>query len=283
MQIITKQLPMTHRLYLISDIHEGSVLVHRNGLDQVCEAVGSERNSYLAVLGDLCEGIVVDDKRYEHGMTDAGLPVPLLQYKALVRQFRPIKSKILTILEGNHDFKISNRFGNGVRDLLCDELGVEYGTYSCKLAVNDKGGRLMYKAFLTHGAGSIRSSSPDPIRREANMLFQLRNRLYRKAGDTALMACGHVHKLLIARPKADLYLTDDGRHVKQAYVEATQVAPFIHPDLRHYVCTGSFMKLYAMGVSGYAERFGYDPVELGYIVVDVEDGIIRDVQKVILD
>lgn len=282
MQIIAKQLPRRHKLYLISDIHEGSVLVHRHGLDQVVDMVGGEKNSYMAILGDLSEGICIDDKRYAHGMTDAKLPVPLLQYKSLIKQFKPIKSKILTILEGNHYFKISNRFGNGVRDLMCDELGAEYGTYSCKLVVNDKQGRLMYKAFLTHGNGSIGSTSPDPIRREANMLFQLKNRLYRKAGDCIISAMGHSHKLLVSKPQSDLYLTDDGASVKQAYTMSVQTTGFIHPDLRYYCNTGSFMKLYAMGDSGYAERMLLDPVELGFLVVDVEDGVIQDVGKVIL-
>jgi len=36
------------------------------------------------------------------------------------------------------------------------------------------------------------------------------------------------------------------------------------------------------GVSGYAERFGYDPVELGFAIAIVRGGIIQDVRKIII-
>ena len=53
--------------------------------------------------------------------------------------------------------------------------------------------------------------------------------------------------------------------------------------LRWYCNTGSFLGTYGPdGISGYAERFGYDPVELGYLIAEIRDGIIKDIKKVII-
>ena len=42
------------------------------------------------------------------------------------------------------------------------------------------------------------------------------------------------------------------------------------------------MKLYELGVSGYAERFGYDPIELGFVIVRVRDKQIVDIDKIVI-
>ena len=137
----------------------------------------------------------------------------------------------------------------------------------------------MYKSFLTHGAKSLNSSADDPVRREANMQLSLKRQLKPLAGDCIISACGHNHKLVIKRPISELYLTDDSKNIHQKYTKANQTAEYIPPDLRWYVSAGCFYKLYEMGVSGYAERAGYPPNELGYAVVKVVDGVIKDIEK----
>lgn len=110
----------------------------------------------------------------------------------------------------------------------------------------------------------------------------LKRHLKHKFGDCLLMSMGHTHKLLICSPNPELYLTDDGSQITQKYTRSDKADGYIHPDHRWYINTGSFLKLYGDGVSGYAERAGYDPVELGFIVVMVRDRKIVDVRKVTL-
>ena len=283
MQIIQKTLPTDHNLYLISDIHEGTILQHEHGLERMMEMVLSDKNNYVAILGDLAEGITIDDKRYDPATTDDRSPTPLQQYKALVELFKPIKDRIIVVLEGNHDYKISSRYGNGVRDIFCSSLSVPFGTYSCKLAIGDRRGKLQYKAHLTHGFGNVNSSADDPVRQEANMFLSLKRKLAPLAGDCAIHAMGHTHKLLVKPPISKLYLADDGERIRQHYTKADYRSEYIDPDLRWYVNTGSFYKNFHMGESGYAERFGYAPTQLGFCVAEVQDGNIENIRKVILD
>jgi predicted phosphodiesterase len=259
-------------LYLLSDTHIGSVNTHYDGIKKAVDEIANNKKAHAIILGDLFEGICVDDHRFDPGTADLGLITPDLQAKKWMELFDPIKKKIIYINDGNHDYKLSKTF-NIVKNLICEQMGIPYGTYSSKLTVCDTTGKARFKVFTTHGYRSVSSSADDPIRRKANMRLSLKLLLSRKAGDCLVMACGHTHKLLVSRPVHDLYLTDNGKTVKQHYMGSGMGVggDFIHPDHRYYCNTGSFLRLYTLGSSGYAERFGYDPVELGYIKICVRN------------
>ena len=279
-------LPRTHKLYLISDPHYGTILQHKSGIKKMKKMILEESNSYVAFLGDLCEAIMIDDPRYCPDTIDPNSPRPLAQYQEAIKDFWELRERLLVVLDGNHDWKVTAKYGNLLKDVFCKELeeGVRdiYGTYSCKLAVRSKDGDLMYKAFLTHGNGSISSVADDPVRREANYQLALKRKLYPLAGDCVIQAMGHSHKLIVKPPIKEMYVTDDGSKLKHGYTSATQTQDFIPPDLRWYVNTGCFYKLYELGVSGYAERAMYKPNELGFAVVHVKNGIIKEVERILI-
>ena len=99
-------------------------------------------------------------------------------------------------------------------------------------------------------------------------------------------------------------MTDDGNEVKQAYTmpeylsqdfadsdtrseigkpsRGLYTTPYIHPDNRWYINTGSFLKSSQNGVSGYAEMFEYSPIELGFAVVEVRNKTIQNVRSIFL-
>ncbi len=282
MEIIQKQLPPDHSIFLFSDLHEGTIMKHHAGVQKMIESILSQKNNYAICGGDLCEAIGIDDKRYDSSTTSPDSPVALLQYKAATKELEPIKDRLLGIHDGNHDYKMVNRIGNFVRDEVCKSLRVPYATWSAKYLIKDKD-KVRYRLFVTHGSRSLTSAAKDPIQAEANMKATLKKRLSPLAGDCLVMACGHTHQLLVQEPTTALYLTDDGKQIKQDYVTNPENTRFIHPDHRWYANTGSFLKLYGeMGVAGYAERGGYAPVELGYCVVHVKDYMVQNVEKVVI-
>ena len=282
MQLLSKQFPDSFNIYLISDAHEGSSLQHKEGLKEVIETVASDKIGYMASGGDDIEAIMVDDKRYDAETIDTETKaVPLLQAEAVIDIYQPVKKKLLFKLTGNHEYKL-HRFGN-LTQFICKRLEVPYGTYSCKFTALDKKNKPMFKFFYTHGWGSVGSTADDPVRRLANMQLQIKRKLQPLAGDCVLMACGHNHKLIVVEPERELYLTDNGTHIKAKYTKPPQFGDYIDPSLRWYCSTGSFLKLYGdMGVSGYAERMMLSPSELGYIKVEVRDKQITSVQKVVI-
>lgn len=282
LRLITKQLPNNHNIFFFGDKHEGSVLSSRKGWRILINMMHSEyegcSNNYGCEGGDDLEAITVDDRRFSREKLTEPLPIEQANQAVEIRQ--PIKGMMLYKLLGNH-CRILWKFGDLMAD-MCRRLGVDYGTYSCKLTVVDKNGDLMYKVFDTHGFKSINSTADDPIRRETNMKLILKRHLKHKAGDCAVMIKHHVHKLLVCRPKPELYLVDDGKRIKQAYTEYGQAESYIHPDARWYGCAGSFLKLYGNGVSGYAEIAEYDPVELGFLILQVRNKKIVSLDPIYL-
>lgn len=276
MELITRQIPATCEIALHGDTHEGNALCHHDGIDAFVAWVRAKRNRYWVHMGDEMDAIMTDDKRYQVDTTDE--PIPLRQMHAVIDRYRPIAGRCITWLQGNHSAKLA-RFGDLTAE-ICGALSIPYGTWTAKVQLTTgKDQQRVAKLFLAHGAGNVmRSNAKDEEQRRANMLASLKNRLRRKAGDCLLMAIGHTHQLLVCPPSRRLILSDDGDQLHHAYLtQGDGAADYIEPDRRWYVNTGSYLRTYALGVSGYAERAGYDPIELGHVVVRIKAGKISEV------
>ena len=275
MRLLTKQLPDNHNQFYFGDKHTGSMLSWQKGWNKLVNLMHSRYdgciNNYGVETGDAIEAIMIDDKRFfpekPADKDEAVIPSALKQMDAAVEEREPIKASLLCILDGNHPRQLW-RYGN-ITAKICDRLGVDYGTYTAKIAITDSSGGLMYKAYAAHGSKQITSTADDPIRKEANEQLILKRHLKRKASDCAVMVKGHTHKLIVARPRQELYLTDDSNKIKQNYTGWGQNEEYIHPDARWYGNTGSFLRLYGENMSGYAEIAEYDPVELGFLILKV--------------
>uniref|UniRef100_A0A6M3LJX1 Uncharacterized protein n=1 Tax=viral metagenome TaxID=1070528 RepID=A0A6M3LJX1_9ZZZZ len=272
MQLITVRLPRNHNIFHFGDEHDGSILYYEAGWNKLVKAMGEPydgcSNNYGVDGGDLIEAITVKDKRFSPEKMKE--PRPLNQMENAVERRKPIKDRLLAILDGNHPYGLWE-FGD-VTKKIAEDLNVPFGTYTAKIIVKDPMGNLMYKIFETHGGKNITSTADDPKRRRVNMQLILKRQMRHKAGDCVVMVKHHAHKLIVCKPDSELYLTDDGKEITQKYTGWGQTEEYIHPDARWYGCAGSFLRLYGDGISGYAERREYDPVELGFLVTKVRDG-----------
>jgi len=282
LKLITVHLPDDHNIFFFGDAHHDSPMSSDSGWETLCNMMHEEydgcKNNYGAEGGDDIEAINPDDKRYSEELRTTALP--LLQMRNAVAKREPIKDLLLYKLQGNHE-QHHWAFGDIMED-MCKTLDVPYGTWSTKLSVTDKRGNLMYKVFDTHGRKQVTSTADDPKRRKVTMQLILKRHLKFKAGDCAVMIKHHTHKLLVCKPESEIYLTDDGERINQAYTVWGQAEPYIHPDARWYGNAGSFLKLYRDGITGYAERGEYDPVEIGFLVLKVRDRKIIGLEPVYL-
>ena len=287
MEILSFNMPMNWNLFLFGDDHIGATLRYKRGWQQLVDMMHSkydglpENCNYGVHHGDIVEAILIDDKRYSEAETEE--KTAFAQSKASIQALGMIKSKLLCVLDGNHPNRLLEKHGD-ITKHVCEEIDVAYGTYTARTTYNDKKGKCQFKHFATHGNGSITSQADDPERRRMGMKLALKKKLKMKSGDTLLNSMGHTHKLIRLEPSNELYLADDGGEIKQHYTGAPNGASgYIHPDYKFYCNTGSFLKLYGEGFSGYAERAGYDPLELGFIVCRVRDGQPVKLDKVVLD
>jgi hypothetical protein len=231
-------------------------------------------------MGDAIEGYWIDDPRYTPATLKAD---PLAQQKSIEKILEnPAKYKrLITLMYGNHEHALLRKVGNITRS-TCEHLNIPYGGFTCVVSFADKFGT-QFKGFFTHGRKLIRSIADDPLRRIANEKLQLKQHLKNKAGDCLIMAKGHTHRLIVAEPQSQLFLVTDP-DIKQKY---THNPPFgkggyIHPDHRWYINTGSYLRTFGEGVESYSELGEYDPIEMGYVIVKVEDRQVVDVKRVVL-
>jgi hypothetical protein len=288
MELIKKQMPRDYVLIDSSDYHYGSLNCSREKIKEMIEKVATKKNYFLINKGDSIEAILPDDKRFNSCGIDVkeNLLTPIQQADAVVKDFAPIKNKIIGWMSGNHEHKLLNTMDFG--RYIAAQLGVPYGAYVCKFIALNQKNEIMHKMFFTHGYGNINSNAKDDIQKLANMKASLKNKLCKTGfSDCVFMSCGHNHQLLVVDPTVEdkLYLTDDGVGIKQHYhVMTDQNIPYIHPDSRWYGSSGSFLKLYTSPGTysiNYAEVFGYAPSEIGWLEVHVQDNKVVNVTKVI--
>lgn len=278
-QLIFEVLEPTFDIVLPGDTHEGSVTYHDKGVKKLIEYIQAEPNRYWAHMGDWIEAITTDDKRY--AWNKAEVPIPLKQAQAAIESFLPIAEKCFCGLLGNHELKL-HRFGNLVKDVICSQLKIPYGSYMAHVDVKHAGKRL-FSIMLWHGPtrGSLASNAKDYEQRIANMKASLKMKMKYMFSDCAIQACGHFHRLFVVPPTSQLFIYSQGTKIKQGYLDGIQTGDYIDPDRRWFVCTGSFAKLYADDdeAISYGEVSGYPPVELGFPVIHVIDGKITGIES----
>jgi len=296
MRLLSYEMPKDWNYFLFGDSHIGAALRHDKGFHQLVDMMNSPyeglsaKHNFGTDHGDIIEAITIDDPRYS--VFDTREACVTSQMAMAVREYDPIKSKLLCMLDGNHPWKL-HKF-SPITHSICKELGVSFGTWTAKLTFRHKG-KLQFKHYGTHGNGTIRSIADSAKRKDFGMQMSLQKKLRDMAGDCLLRSMGHTHKIIVSRPLQELYLTDNGRKIEHHYTHP-QNAKYIPPDLRWYVNTGGFLKLYSDIVyedddvpieqsklgSGYAERAMYPPQELGFCIGLIRDNSLVDIKEVFL-
>ena len=284
MKYIKQVLPSNANIFLIGDRHKGSGFSSDSDWEKTVDMIHSEydgvEHNLVVDHGDCIEGIHIDDYRYD----------PLVHKDSVLRQmedcsndYKAIKDNMICMLDGNHPTaKALKRFGEVTRK-ICEDAGIQFGTWSSHISYVDKKGRPMFNHFATHGRRSITSSLTDPHRRRAALEHSLRNTLRNKFGDCLLMSRGHTHKVITSSPERDLYLYMDKGSICQGYKTNCMGVDYIPPSLRYYASTGSFYKLYGEdGMVSYAEEADYDPIEIGFIIAKVRDKELVGLDEIIL-
>ena len=280
MQYIIKEVPANFNIFLFGDDHEGTEARHDDGWNSMVDMIMNPYDGYKNFAvdhGDIIEAIDRLDKRYDECTTKEGSI--LKQISNAKRHRVPFCEKIITILDGNHPLK-KNPIGEITRT-VCEDLKVPFGTYSCVIDYRFKN-TTIFKQYAHHGFGSVKSIAYPLTRRLTNKRISVMYKASSKFGDCVLSSMGHTHQLIIVKPERALYLKTVKGKLVQEYTKIEMMGDYLNPDMRYYVNTGSFHKTYVEGVSTYAERAGYDPVDLGFAIVKVRDKKIADIEKVII-
>lgn len=277
-------------IFLWGDTQWGNVGTHEAGIDRLFNTVHSEyrgcSHNYAVHMGDHIEGIVVGDRRFAFDQLKPKKYFLRAQIDHAIKRERELRGKQILALNGNHEHVWTNTYGDITAE-ICEAVGCVYGQRSCVMRlVRKRRGQLIGRAHVHHGFGKLASNAKDFVQRRANMEAALKLKLQGLFDGAVVHAMGHTHQLIIVPPDPSVKMIARGDgEVQQAYpysdeeILIDQAAPFIPPDFRWYVNTGSFLRSYSEEGVSYAEAAGMRPVELGYPVLAYRDARLVKIYK----
>lgn len=252
MEVIEKEIPYARsqvfKIFPIGDIHYGSAHCAEVEITRQRDLILNTPNSFIIGMGDYCDAILKDDKRFDiMGLASWVERDNIIesQRKKIVSLFEPVKDKVLTLIEGNHEDTIHSHYQNHIVKNVCRDLDVPYGDYHCfiNLKFKRKGSTESHNYLIHawHGSGAAQTEGA-----RLNRLIRLVNDIQ---ADIYLM--GHLHAMTQHTP--------DRLTLKYGKIKSIKLAATI---------TGSWVKAYTQGEStSYAEKKGYKPSRIGCPVI----------------
>jgi len=282
MRLLRSTVPDNCDIVLIGDEHFGAKASFTKGVDKVLSWTTKKDDRFFVHMGDAIEARMVDHKYFDIDTISDGQTKPMLQAESVIERYKGTESRCLAWLYGNHEHSL-HRYGN-LTMYICNQLGIPdtYGGAEAKLRLDNTDGKQICKMYLYHPYKFVmNSNAKDEEQRQANMKARLKWFLQRKAADCLVMACGHSHKLFVVEPVRSLLMTDDGKDIQQEYLrQGAGDAKYIEPNRRWYASTGTFLRTTILDADTYSSQAGYDPVELGYVLVKIRDGIVHSLEEV---
>jgi predicted phosphodiesterase len=253
----------TFKLVYFSDIHWlAKACAEKQVLQQVQE-IKDDPFTFWIGGGDYGEFIGYGDaKRFDPDAVSEKVTVKDLArlgkvtYTGIRDLFKPIKSKCLGLIVGNHEKQYMRRLQQeDLHGWLCTELDVADLGYSCLMDVvfcqnsQTREPKLMptthrnnnssaFRVWCHHGAGAAQTKG-GKINRLTSFMRNF---------DADIFFMGHVHDQMGARLQV---------------LEADRDCTKLTNREKLGVISGSFLKTYARGVTTYGEQKGYEPTTLG--------------------
>lgn len=241
-------------LIALGDTHLGTRNFAKERFKEMVEWIRETPHTYWIGMGDYCEYIPIQDKRFDIQAIDVEYQgslgrLPRAQTDAMIEYLMPIKDKCIGMHDGNHELSIKKYNSIDPTYEICSALGTKWLGYAAFTRLTFerlKGRRQSFDIYSTHSRVSGRM-----IGNKGNYLEKM---CINYDADIMLIAHGH-RKTCITISRIGLPRTN-ARHVKDRKMVAGM--------------TGSFFRTYTEGVSSYAEQAGYPPSDLGVIKVTME-------------
>lgn len=228
----------------LADLHVGDENSDKKLIKKLINEVKNNENRYAVLVGDLMNTGISNSKSDVYVETLK----PSEQLAKCYDLLSPISDKILAVVPGNHEERITRSVGVDMTGLLAAELGIPH-LYSDSSALvilrfgNDvyQSKPITYSIYINHGHGGGRR-----VGGKLNSLQDLAGVI-----DADCFICGHTH--LPASFKQQTY-----RLVPQ------KALAVLHEQL--FVNTASSMKY-----GGYGKRAGYVPASNSYPIITMDN------------
>lgn len=186
------------RVYFIGDLHVGAIEANIKGWEKFCERILSEKNAYIAILGDMMNNAT---KSSVSNVFDDTMR-PREQKRYLANALAPLSERILCAVSGNHEYRSGKDADDDPMLDILSKLDLEdlyrQNAAFVKIAFGSRdagrGGEKplqVYTMCVTHGAGGGIYTGAAVNRNERMAMFV----------NTDILAVGHTHKGAITKPQ----------------------------------------------------------------------------------
>ena len=225
----------------IADLHIGDPACQMGMVKSLINDLVENENRYTILVGDLMNTASAGSKSDFYGETLK----PSEQLQKCYEIFNPVKNKILGIVSGNHEERISKSVGVDMTQLFASELGLSH-LYSDTSGLiflrfgqrkDNKKHKLTYSIYVNHGHGGGRRPGG-----KINALADFGSII-----DADCFIVGHTHLPATFKDRAFRITTQSGSAILRE---------------RLFVNTAS-----SLDYSGYGNRNGYQPASNSYPVI----------------
>lgn len=235
----------------IGDIHAGIRDSDIGRASEAFEMVAERENTWLLGMGDYCEFRPPDHEFYSSEECTMRLDEQLTW---LFENIGPCAANTIGLLIGNHEGKLSRKLTMNPIRRWCDDNAVPFLGMMAKITYEFPCGA-EYSMIVHHGYGGGRKAGG-----KVNMLTDFISR-----HDVDSVVVGHVHQLF------------DWVETELEYPNDTVVHRYKYCGM-----SGTFLRTYTVGASGYAEAEMMEPVPLGFLMTHISPDNGIKMEKVLL-
>lgn len=192
----------------IADTHLGDHLFDRDMLDEALHFI-VKNNAYIMLLGDILNA----ELKHSAGNVFKTKLNPQQELELAIEIFKPLKDRIVGIVQGNHEKRIEKETGIDVSRVLALELGIvelydpDSILLDIKLGKNPHGKPYIYTVLGLHGWGSGRKlgGKLDKTRESKNIIH-----------DADVYVVGHYHSVFFGAESLKYYDTRTDKHYNRS-------------------------------------------------------------------
>jgi hypothetical protein len=256
------------RIFNLSDLHIGVKACDEKRLALDVRKIRDDPFAYWFGGGDTIDAISPKDKRFStHEISDRIRVADLgrlgaRQMEMAYEILKPIKSKCLGLGYGNHEAKYMGQTEQArLHHWLCVEMGVPDLGYCCFLDT----------VFVRARGASALHRTPPPQSQRLGSNWQVRHFIHHGAGSAATPG-GKLNRLIKFMQDFDANCYWMG-HVHDQKAQRTTVLGMneegdkIIQREKLGVISGSYLRTYKQGCSGYGEQKGYSPTPVGAVAI----------------
>jgi len=253
MKVIKRDLGAYEKLelYVLADLHKGDKLSDKRKFEKWKDEVLAADNRFIILNGDLLNNAIANSKSDIYGEDNT----PNNALNSLVDELKPLKDRILSITNGNHENRTYRLTSIDLMQRLARELDIEEcyseGAYLLYISFGKSQGRdcrkMIYSIYGKHGSQGGRKAGS-----KLNHVVEMSEII-----DADIYLHSHTHVPIVSK---DVFYRCDYRNRKVTEITHT------------YVNTNAFL-----GYGGYGENGGYKPGSTDYPKI-ILDGIERGVQ-----